>query len=253
MTLADPQCAQSMEAMATTADFATRCETDCARELADCIDDPVLAASRDAIMPILDSCVADVSAEIGAGDGICQMVNMAQMCPMDGLEADIVAMCESGCLSEALDCTETMHMSAEDQANFQSMALLCENQECTVLLQAMGDEMVASHCYPAGCEEGMHCQVNKTTMPAACIPQAEQTQRRSNNPPGPLQDDLPATCGHECAAMFVPFAEQCGDAVRTMMAAQPDMVAEFGTFSAQCTAAYTDTKNPGGRGAGGGH
>ena len=56
------------------------CALPCTQELLDCIDNPELAGHREEIVPFVQLCLEPVFDDTAAGDGICSMLQMNNLC-----------------------------------------------------------------------------------------------------------------------------------------------------------------------------
>eukprot|EP01052_Picozoa_sp_SAG31_P007254 SAG31_NODE_344_length_17385_cov_58.217575_3_plen_526_part_00 len=203
-------CENAIDSMLREPDFDRRCNNDCARELADCANDPLISNPRmhAIVNNLVDSCISPMTTDL-AGDGICQLVNLAQICPAHADHATMEAMCNSGCVAESMECADRLQITDQQRTNMAGWAAMCEHEECSALIPAFPREMRAHGCCP--------------------------------NDPGGTGDlcgnSLPETCTAECAELAVPFLATCGTTLETMLATERHDLLVLENFEHACTEA----------------
>lgn len=221
-----PLLADTSSMDACGSDLHCTCMDPTVREMLDCIDSPLLAASRESLVIMQQSCAGvDLPAgSAGAGDHMCNLMSASDLCDEQTLamaSSGAMAgadMCSHPCALEMIDCIDSP-LVADDRPTIAALRDICnsESVQCLPLISNL-DSMFSTAC----CSD----------IPC---------------PNGP-----PPTCSTGCSAMFLPFWHDCGATITAI----GERSAEFSatatamtSFNGVCTAAHPRKGAP----TGGGH
>ena len=146
-----------------------------------------------------------------AGDGICQVDDIAHLCGSDlddVSDSDPEAMetlCAAGCFQEISDChTQLVAAANGDQTKINAI----------VSAIGMNDLCDSNHC--ARQMDGV----------------SEKIQTSCGTSTG---DEMPSTCSHKCASVFLPFMKSCGNTITAALgSAAAEQVGKFYNFEMLC-------------------
>eukprot|EP01050_Picozoa_sp_SAG11_P015878 SAG11_NODE_2104_length_3818_cov_4.175316_4_plen_331_part_00 len=146
-----------------------------------------------------------------AGDGICQQDDIEHLCGsidavlQDSNPNDMEQECALGCFQEMSDCRAQLIAAADgDQERIKGIedaigfTDLCESNNCASQMDGI-DEQIQSSC-------------GTTT-----------------------NEEMPSTCPHDCAAVFLPFMKSCGNIIAAALGpTEADTVGKFYNFEILC-------------------
>ena len=179
----------------------------------DCKDNPIMADSRDDIAGLEPVCaaVAMPGGVEGAGDGQCNELSAADMCDEETLasagSASATEICSHPCALEMIDCIDS--------------PVLANSRDAVELMRDTCTGPAAG-CVPIIFDMG-------TFFGEACCSGAGQA----------CADGPPAVCTTGCAAIFLPFMEQCGAVMRDPdTGIAPEMASAMASFRGVCARSH---------------
>ena len=190
-------------------DMSCVCALDCTQEMLDCLDSPALADDRASLQATDHSCreLGMRNGPIGAGNGQCRLASAQDFCRGFDPEFEDASVCNHPCVQEMIDCIDS--------------PVLANSRDAVELMRDTCTGPAAG-CVPIIFDMG-------TFFGEACCSGAGQA----------CADGPPAVCTAGCAAIFLPFMEQCGAVMRDPdTGIAPEMASAMASFRGVCARSH---------------